>query len=238
MLSAASSMWSQTSSITDASRYMSSRSNGVTKVRLSRLITSCVSRSPSCSSSRMSRQLLAALRPALEQLDERSRDLAGVRGRLREEVEEAALLRGQPEGHRAVLPEAFTRSSNDQLTRNQIEQARPALDAVDRERRQRLGLEESHQEPDREVGGHGRARARPRAPGPRTPLPSGPRNSGSFRMAAARDDRRREQEREPGGVLVREPDEQAAAHRRAGAREARDRARAPARRRRRTRLAR
>src|SRR3954470_12852165 len=33
---------------------MSSRSNGVTNVRLSRLITSCVKRSPSCSSSRMS----------------------------------------------------------------------------------------------------------------------------------------------------------------------------------------
>src|SRR4029079_16112263 len=36
------------------------------------------------------------------------------------------------------------------------------------------------------------------------------------------DDRRREQEGEPGGVLVREPDEQTAAHRRARAREARD----------------
>ena len=72
-------------------------------------------------------ELLPFLRPRLEQLDERSRDVTGVRGRLREEVEKAALLRGQPEGHRAVLPEAFTRMSNDQLTRNQIEQARPAL---------------------------------------------------------------------------------------------------------------
>src|SRR3954452_24408365 len=55
MLSAASSTWSQTSSITEISRYMSSRSNGVTNVLLRRLITSCVRRSPSCSSSRMSR---------------------------------------------------------------------------------------------------------------------------------------------------------------------------------------
>src|SRR3954464_5622878 len=54
MLSAASSMWSQTSSMTVASRYMSSRSSGVTKVRLRRSITSWVRRSPSCSSSRMS----------------------------------------------------------------------------------------------------------------------------------------------------------------------------------------
>src|SRR5882672_5863073 len=57
MLSAASSMWSQTSSITLARRYMSSRSNGVTNVRLRRLITSWVKRSPSCSSSRMSSSL-------------------------------------------------------------------------------------------------------------------------------------------------------------------------------------
>ena len=38
-----------------ASRYMSSRSNGVTNVRLSRSTTSCVRRSPSCSASLMSR---------------------------------------------------------------------------------------------------------------------------------------------------------------------------------------
>src|SRR5437868_479704 len=57
MLSAASSMWSQTSSITLASRYMSSRSKGVTNVWLRRLITACVNRSPSCSSSRMSSNL-------------------------------------------------------------------------------------------------------------------------------------------------------------------------------------
>src|SRR5689334_988000 len=43
------------SSIADASRYMSSRSSGVTNVRFRRLITSRVSRSPSVSSSRMSR---------------------------------------------------------------------------------------------------------------------------------------------------------------------------------------
>src|SRR3954470_11336679 len=57
MLSAASSMWSQTSSITVTRRYMSSLSNGVTNVRLRRSITSCVRRSPSCSSSRMSASL-------------------------------------------------------------------------------------------------------------------------------------------------------------------------------------
>src|SRR3954451_20394549 len=43
------------SSSAPASRYMSSRSKGVTNVRLSRSTTSCVKRSPSCSSSLMSR---------------------------------------------------------------------------------------------------------------------------------------------------------------------------------------
>src|SRR5919197_1390868 len=51
MSSAASSTWSQTSSRAAASRYMSSRSKGVTNVRLSRSTTSWVSRSPSCSRS-------------------------------------------------------------------------------------------------------------------------------------------------------------------------------------------
>ena len=97
MLSAASSMWSQTSSITEARRYMSSRSSGVTKVRLSRLITSCVSRSPSCSASRMSRRRSRLVGPVLEQVDEQARDLARVRRRLREQIEELALLRGQTE---------------------------------------------------------------------------------------------------------------------------------------------
>src|SRR5919205_973503 len=55
MLSAASSTWSQTSSRAPARRYMSSRSKGVTNVRFSRSTTSCVSRSPSCSSSLISR---------------------------------------------------------------------------------------------------------------------------------------------------------------------------------------
>src|SRR6266513_5384567 len=55
MFPAASSMWSQMSSSALASSYMSSRSNGVTKVRLSRSTTSRVRRSPSCSRSLMSR---------------------------------------------------------------------------------------------------------------------------------------------------------------------------------------
>src|SRR5436190_2000562 len=55
MFPAASSMWSQMSSRTLASSYMSSRSKGVTNVRLSRSTTSRVSRSPTCSSSLMSR---------------------------------------------------------------------------------------------------------------------------------------------------------------------------------------
>src|SRR5205823_1371518 len=58
MLPAASSTWSQTSSIAPASRYMSSRSNGVTNVRFSRSTTSWVRWSPSCS-----RSLISLIRP-------------------------------------------------------------------------------------------------------------------------------------------------------------------------------
>src|SRR2546421_998965 len=55
MFPAASSTWSQMSSSAPARRYMSSRSKGVTNVRFRRFTTSCVSRSPSCSRSLMSR---------------------------------------------------------------------------------------------------------------------------------------------------------------------------------------
>src|SRR6266511_4811033 len=58
MLPAASSTWSQTSSMAPARRYMSSRSKGVTNVRLRRSTTSRVSRSPSCSSPFISRRRL------------------------------------------------------------------------------------------------------------------------------------------------------------------------------------
>ena len=92
-----------------ASRYMSSRSNGVTNVRLSRLITSCVSRSPSCSSSRMSREPFAVSSGQLvEQLDEHGRAIVTrVRGRLREQVEELAPLRRQAERHARTVTECL-----------------------------------------------------------------------------------------------------------------------------------
>src|SRR6266542_2096403 len=60
MFPAASSTWSQTSSSAPARRYMSSRSKGVTNVRLRRSTTSRVTRSPSCSSSLISRRRLSS----------------------------------------------------------------------------------------------------------------------------------------------------------------------------------
>ena len=66
----------------------------------------------------MSRSLLPAVGPILEQLDERARDLARVRRGLGEEVEELALLWGQAQRHGRVLA--------GQLTRNTDEQATPA----------------------------------------------------------------------------------------------------------------
>ena len=79
---------------------MSSRSNGVTKVEFSSSTTSCVSRSPSCSRSLIRAiRRVAVLREGLEQVDEQPRDLDGVRRGLRVELEELALLRGEPDGH-------------------------------------------------------------------------------------------------------------------------------------------
>jgi hypothetical protein len=51
-------------------------------------------------------EALAILRPLLEQLDEQPRDLARVRRRACEEIEELALLRPEPDsGHRRFLPD-------------------------------------------------------------------------------------------------------------------------------------
>ena len=66
------------------------------------------------------------------------------------------------------------------------------------------------------------AHSAPTSAGPRTPSPWCPNSSGSLSSRRGADDRRGEQEGEAGGVLVGEPGEQAAAHRRARAREAGD----------------
>src|SRR5437667_284316 len=93
-------------------------------------------------------QPLPVLRPLLEQLDEGPRDVTRVPGSLREEVEELALLRRQPEGHRAFLADRFTKSSRER----EPDRARePRGEAIDRERGQRVGLEEPHQELDGEI---------------------------------------------------------------------------------------
>ena len=62
----------------------------------------------------------------------------------------------------------------------------------------------------------------PTSAGPRTPLPVFAERDRGLQGSRRPDDRRREQEGEAGRVLVREPDEEAAPHRRPGAREARD----------------
>src|SRR5579862_205654 len=93
--------------------------------------------------------------------------------------------------------------------------------AVERERQQRVRLEVAHEESDREVRRHGRTeRADEGGPADAVALRAGEVRELERRGGA--DDRRCEQEREPGRVLVREADEEAAAHGRAGTGEARD----------------
>ena len=77
---------------------MSSRSNGVTKVRLSRSTTSCVSRSPVCSWLLIwLDQLGAVVREAIEEVAQEPRDVDGVRGRPGEQLVELATLRSERE---------------------------------------------------------------------------------------------------------------------------------------------
>ena len=96
-----------------ASRYMSSRSNGVTNVRFRRLITSWVSRSPSCSASRMSRSSRGCSgQPSSSSTSSRAIVAAFADG-LGEEIEELALLRGQPEArHRRGFYQIVTATRN------------------------------------------------------------------------------------------------------------------------------
>ncbi len=99
MLSAASSMWSQTSSI--------ARREPVHVVAVERRDERAVEevdhlvRQPVALVLELAdvEQLRARLGPRLEQLDERTRDLARVRGGLGEQIEELALLGGETEGH-------------------------------------------------------------------------------------------------------------------------------------------
>ena len=85
----------------------------------------------------------------------------------------------------------------------------------------RVRLEVAHQEPHREVGGRGRAERGDERRAAHA-VSVGAQEHRDLQHGRGADDRRREQEREPGRVLVREPDQEAAAHRRARAREARD----------------
>src|SRR5262249_30231653 len=94
-------------------------------------------------------------------------------------------------------------------------------EAVDRERHERLRLEEPHQEAHRKVGGQRRAE-RPDERLAADAVALAAEELGELERRGGADDRRREQEREAGRVLVREADEQAAAHGRSRARETRD----------------
>src|SRR5581483_4711622 len=235
MSSAASSTWSQMSSSTVASRYMSSRSSGVTNVRLRRPITSCVSRSPSCSSSRMSRSrsrfsgqssssstssraISRAFAEACVNKSKKPR-FCGVRRR-----------RAMPGGFYRIAEvenglgdsaEALARGGGRRRPRrDEGDRRREACaEAVDGERRQRSRLEEAHQEAGCEIGGRGRADGGDeRLPAHAVAVVT--EELRQLQDGGGADDRRREQEREPCRVLVREADEQPAAHRGAGAREA------------------
>src|SRR5436305_6056716 len=218
MLSAASSTWSQMSSITVASRYMSSRSKGVTNVRLSRLITSWVSRSPSCSASRMSRRSsLLAGQPSINST--RSREISRALS--------APWLKRSKNSRfwgvrRSAIGRFYQMFTLVTLGDCEVDRGRkPCEEAVDRERHERLRFEEAHQEADREVG-RDRGAERPDERLAAHAVPRAAEELGQLEDRGGADDRRREQEREAGGVLVREADEQTAAHRRARAREAGD----------------
>ena len=183
MLSAASSMWSQTSSIADASRYMSSRSNGVTNVRFSRSITSRVRRSPSCSSSRMSRSAVAARRPVREQLDEqRARCRARSRTPGVKRSKNSRFCGVRRSGTAACLPDRHIRCELD----SEVERAGEAGDeAVDRERQRACSSRRTASGSARRGRRSRRRRARRRAPGRERRCPASPNSSGSFSSAAA-----------------------------------------------------
>src|SRR5256714_2238738 len=218
MLSAASSTWSQMSSITVASRYMSSRAKGVTKVRLRRLITSWVSRSPSCSASRMSsRSPLLTGQPSISST--RSREISRALS--------APWLKRSKNSRfwgvrRSAMGRFYQMYTPVTLGDREVDRRRePGEEAVDRERHECLRLEEAHQEADREVGRDGGTEGPDERLTPHA-VPRAAEELGQLEDRGGADDRRREQEGETGGVLVREADEQAAAHRRSRAREARD----------------
>src|SRR2546423_5019560 len=154
MLSASSSTGSQMSSIRVASRYMSSRSKGVTKVRLRRLITSCVSRSPSCSASRISsRSPLLAGQPSISSTSRReiSRALS------------APWLKRPKNSRfwgvrRSAIGRFYQMFTPVTLGDREVDRRGESCEeAVDRKGHERLRLEEPHQEANGEVGGDRRA---------------------------------------------------------------------------------
>ena len=131
-------------------------------------------------------QQLAALRPALEQLDEQPGDLAAFAEAWEKRSKNSRFCGRQPEPAIArLLPECHQidtrRSGHGEVDRR----GDPGDEAVDRERDQRPRLEEAHQEPHREVGGERRRRARRRAPGRGRRRPALPSSSGSLSSAAA-----------------------------------------------------
>ena len=93
--------------------------------------------------------------------------------------------------------------------------------AVERERRQPVRLEEAQQEANREIRRHRRAERADESLAPH-PVALVSEELRQLENRGGADDRRGEQEGETGGVLVGEPDEEAAAHRRTGAGEPRD----------------
>src|SRR6266542_2899145 len=113
---------------------MSSRSNGVTKVRFKRLITSWVRRSPSCSAARMSRS-----EPRFS-----GQSLSSSTSRREISRAFAAAWLNRVKNSRFC---GVRRSGTGGLCHREVERrGESGQEAVDRERRQRLRLEEAHQE--------------------------------------------------------------------------------------------
>ena len=128
-------------------------------------------------------QLLACSRGQLfEQLDEQPRDVAGVRRGLGEERRRTRVSGVSAE---AATPPAFTRTSHLRSQTKVDRAGEPGGEAVDRERasasasRRTASGSAPRGRPSR------RSRAPPTSAGPRTPLPSLPKSSGSFSSAAA-----------------------------------------------------
>src|SRR5213593_943087 len=146
---------------------MSSRSNGVTNVRLRSEITSCVSRSPSCSSSLISRIKPWPSSGNRCSSSASSREISTVFADAWENSAKNSRFcgfslsaSGAPFLVTGCSPDCYTAGRRHDACNSgqEVDAGRGARgEAVDGERGQRLRLEEPHQETDGEIGGDGRA---------------------------------------------------------------------------------